>query len=655
MAPSTKRAAASVSAATWSSGGGSGSGGYHNLTGGHLIVQGASTIGYDGVGQLTIDGGVFEQSTPGTLFMVGATPFGYGSVKLISGSLRILGNEEKIGGDGTGYFYQSGGAHQFAGGLYVGDVGYGEYHMLGGSLGPVLDSGGNPVAYAGIVMGEWAATGKFFHSGGMVDVDSVVLARQAGSTGLYEMSGDSAELMVNWMNVGERGGGSFVQGAGVVRVGGDLNLGVASGVIGNYTISGGELNTQVLRIGESGHGEVQQTGGVVNIASTSGFSILVMAENPGSSGTYTLSGGILNAERVFVGDSDAAQFNQSGGEHIVGHLALGIYKDATQHGQGTYQLSGGVLASGMVVVGAGGSGSLLQSGGLHFNGRGIVLGEQAGSLGRYELSGGELMVARDEVFLINGGSAGTGQGEFIFSGDGLFSGTLLNRGQTLFSGPVGFRMLEGNVINAETGSMKAENARVAIRGLLQNDGAYLSSGSSLNAFIDLWVTETGYLVGGPGDQFLIEGRFESYSTQNTLWDTQNAQLIFIGDTSHEFWITGADLGATMAGYSNNFGWGDLQLYDTVLILRDGNGTPGGALYVGTLSGLVIVDGDTIHNIHGNGLNIYYAPWANPSLEGKTYLLMDGGLLAPVPEPETWAMLLAGLGLVGWVASRRKKA
>ena len=125
---------------------------------------------------------------------MGEGPTGWGRVDLKSGSLRMLGNEEKIGGGGTGYFYQSGGEHQFGGGLYVGDTGYGEYHMLGGSLGPVLDGGGNPVAYAGIVMGEWAGTGKFFHSGGTVDADSVVLARQAGSTGLYEMSGDGAEL-----------------------------------------------------------------------------------------------------------------------------------------------------------------------------------------------------------------------------------------------------------------------------------------------------------------------------------------------------------------------------------------------------------------------------------------------------------------------------
>lgn len=33
---------------------------------------------------------------------------------------------------------------------------------------------------------------------------------------------------------------------------------------------------------------------------------------------------------------------------------------------------------------------------------------------------------------------------------------------------------------------------------------------------------------------------------------------------------------------------------------------------------------------------------------------DGGDVSPVPEPETYAMLLAGLGMLGWHARRRKQ-
>lgn len=41
--------------------------------------------------------------------------------------------------------------------------------------------------------------------------------------------------------------------------------------------------------------------------------------------------------------------------------------------------------------------------------------------------------------------------------------------------------------------------------------------------------------------------------------------------------------------------------------------------------------------------------------GGTGLVMDNlTFTTPVPEPETWAMMAVGLGLVGWVAARRRR-
>jgi len=40
--------------------------------------------------------------------------------------------------------------------------------------------------------------------------------------------------------------------------------------------------------------------------------------------------------------------------------------------------------------------------------------------------------------------------------------------------------------------------------------------------------------------------------------------------------------------------------------------------------------------------------------GSSALLVDNMRIAPVPEPETWAMLLAGLGLIGLLARRRSQ-
>lgn len=45
----------------------------------------------------------------------------------------------------------------------------------------------------------------------------------------------------------------------------------------------------------------------------------------------------------------------------------------------------------------------------------------------------------------------------------------------------------------------------------------------------------------------------------------------------------------------------------------------------------------------------------PGVFGIVSVNALGGTVAPVPEPETYAMLLAGLGLMGTVARRRMKA
>jgi hypothetical protein len=54
----------------------------------------------------------------------------------------------------------------------------------------------------------------------------------------------------------------------------------------------------------------------------------------------------------------------------------------------------------------------------------------------------------------------------------------------------------------------------------------------------------------------------------------------------------------------------------------------------------VKDGKAYFNIHTSAV---------PGGEVRAFLVA-----APVPEPETYALMLAGLGLVGWAASRRRK-
>lgn len=81
-----------------------------------------------------------------------------------------------------------------------------------------------------------------------------------------------------------------------------------------------------------------------------------------------------------------------------------------------------------------------------------------------------------------------------------------------------------------------------------------------------------------------------------------------------------------------------------LVVKDGNHNP--AQYIFTLNGW---NGQDTINLSGfwptNGSISHVAIFNNLATGG-------GGSVAAVPEADTWAMLLAGLGLVGFAARRR---
>ncbi|MDD1620966.1 MAG: autotransporter domain-containing protein [Methylococcaceae bacterium] len=201
----------------------------------------------------------------------------------------------------------------------------------------------------------------------------------------------------------------------------------------------------------------------------------------------------------------------------------------------------------------------------------------------------------------------------------LSASSIANQGSFNVSG-TGTHTIAGNVTN--DGIFRVTNTSVQYtRSTAQspstftNNGAYISDPST-NQFNNLSVGSNGYLVGGAGDQFIVTGDFNNASTQNALWNTANADLIFRGlaGTQHSMGLASVDQGITNSIPINSFAWGSITLGSgNSLTLVDGNTTPGAALYTGRI---ILPDGVNQLNSINSDYNVYF----DPTLPGNQYLL-----------------------------------
>ena len=116
-------------------------------------------------------------------------------------------------------------------------------------------------------------------------------------------------------------------------------------------------------VGYSGMGAFTQSGGTNSIGPYYGS--LYLGYNPGSSGTYNLSGSGLLSPGIseYVGFSGTGSFTQSGGTNSLGN-SNDLYLGGEAGGSGTYNLSGsGLLTVGYEFLGTFCTGAFTQTGG----------------------------------------------------------------------------------------------------------------------------------------------------------------------------------------------------------------------------------------------------------------------------------------------------
>ena len=539
--------------------------------------------------------------------------------------------------------------------------------------------------------------------GGSVTNNSVMDAQAAGQTLTINGSGlnNLGQITLRattingsgpLTNNGQIAGGGNIGGTGGFTNNGVLTQTIGSGAYatsGNLTVSDTGTNTNagtvlmangyVLTLSGSplsNTGTVNLNGGTVTGSATltnagggvvqgSGLISTGFANNAGATlllqaGTTDISNGFSNAGTILL---DGITANLTGGAisnsgTIQGLGSVGT--NITNLGTGTVEALGGTL----VLNGSFGNAGLIAAP----TGSKVLLVNSPGvNRGTISLTGG--------IFDTNGNilqNTGEVSGYGTFSTGGFENGFqatpgVYTPGSATFTG--GTTTVNGNVTNDTGSTMTIEYNPAIFTGSVVNNGTvfitqttasfagtYVDNGTTIHdpstTYYTNWtVGISGATTAGTGDLIVVTGNFINNSTQNTKWSTTAAELEFLGGSAHTMDVAGTDMGATTAGFSNNFAWGILDLNGTndSLILGKGTGLAAGVNGAFYTYELLLAGGvSQIANITGNGVSIYYDPTnsANAYLDDKTYSLTNGGEIAPVPEPAPVALLaIAGAGML----------
>lgn len=618
----------------------------------------------------------------------------------IKASLALFGalstQDEIIGEYGKGSLAQSSGKHTVENGLSLG-------RYAGSSGSYALSGSGALSAGFGEYIGLWGA-GSFAQSGGTNTVtNGLHLGLYTGGSGSYILSG-TGTLVSDYEYVGYGGTGNFMQTGGTHTVSNSIYLGVmsGSGSSGTYTLSGGTLNAYAIQKG-NGSSTFKLDGGTLKLAAgglirVNNFNI---GNAAGSNGSFAQAAGqSVTSDNEVIGGYGSGRFTQSGNIHTVSNtLTLGQYSGSS----GSYTLSNGTLNVKNITNGHGASTFNLDGGTLTLAADGSIkvnkfnIGNAVGSNGRFVLAAGQSLIADIETIGV------LGQGRLIQNGGSHNVGALqINGDYTLAGGTLTIGTRLDNSAN-----FVLSGATISGAGALNNQGNLQFGGGASSVYVDVLNRSAQAAAGTaplvPAGQIILSGNsnaafYGKVDVQSgaELRVSTGSVATFFGDvqqrTGAKFTGAGSKRyeGSLSVGASPGLGTdeGDVKFGDGFTYVAEIGGVTactlacesnvttidsrfdkysvaGSLSFQGTLmltswNGFVAQAGQSFDlfdwgtstgefsTINASGFKL-----AAGTRMDTSHLYSDGSIsVTAVPEPETYAMLLAGLGLVGWSVRRR---
>jgi hypothetical protein len=649
------------------------------------------TIGQYSTGTFTQNGGSNAVSDTLTL---GNNVGSIGIYNLNGGSLTAY--KQEIGVAGTGVFTQNGGENWVSNSLILGAStgGANTYNLNGGTL----TVGGQEF------IGEyWVGLNTFNQTGGTHTVGDLHLAVINGSEGNYNLSAGSLSASKEY--IGDGGTGIFTQTGGTNTVMNSLTLGLANGSIGSYTLNDGVLNVGSLNKGAGSaifnfnagtlsfstnllldttsplDSNLVLTGvktlSVVGTTTLSGFNTLTLDGGTFSTGALANNGGFtfnkgtfgLTGANLTIGAGglfgSSVQFNSN--QTVKVRNTTTINSGSVLALNNSAFISGTTNNNGQLALG----GVISNLGGGTLNNAGKITGTGQVSAPLNNMIGGEVRATSgNDMVFTNTNNTNSGR-ITVVDGSVDFTQGLTNASTGLISG----RGIVATGSTAATGLINQGNIAVSgttdFIGDVSNTGAgkIVISGGATATFHDDVIHNGSEIRVSSGSQAVFLGAVSGASAY-----TGTGTVFFEGDlrpgNSPALVTVGGDMALGAASNTTMELGGLLRgaQYDAMDIggTLSLNGMLNVALYdLGSGSFMphagASFDLFTAETLQGKFSSLTYTALPAPNLSWHLDYLTDAVgttdvvrlSVQAVPEPQTYAMMLAGLGLVGWASRRRK--